>query len=494
MSEQLTLSGARLVGGDGTPVDLVVSGDRLVDVLPAGRGPGHHEPLDGRWVMAGLWDHHVHMDQWALSRQRFDLRATTSAADAAEVVRTRVREGSPPADVPLIGYGFHDALWPDRPTTELLDDAAGTTPVALYSNDIHCAWVSTAAWRLLGRDSGPAIVREEDFQHLVEALRTHETASLPTAVREAVDDAAARGVVGIVELEWADAVAAWSERVASGVDRLRVECGAYPDLLDATIARGLASGDVVDGTRGLVSQGPLKVITDGSLGTRTAYCDAAYPGLEDSEHPHGMLVVPPEQLLPLLRRGCAHGLEPAVHAIGDHANALVLDTFSQLGHPGRIEHAQLLRPGDVARFAALGVAASIQPAHCPDDRDIADRYWPTTVDRAFPFRALHDAGVTLLFGSDAPVAPLDPWVAIAAAVRRTADDRPPWHPEQQLPVRVALQASIRGDLPLVAGGHADLVVLDADPLSVPAEALADLPVHATMLAGRWTFHADSGPA
>jgi predicted amidohydrolase YtcJ len=269
-----------------------------------------------------------------------------------------------------------------------------------------------------------------------------------------------------------------------------VECGVYPEHLDTAIARGLASGELVEGTGGLVTQGPLKVITDGSLGTRTAYCDAAYPGLEGSPNSHGMLVVPPEELLPLLRRGCAHGLIPAVHAIGDHANALALDTFSRLGAPGRIEHAQLLRPGDADRFAALGVAASVQPAHCPDDRDIADRYWPTTVDLAFPYRTLHDAGVTLLFGSDAPVAPLDPWLAIAASVRRTADDREPWHPEQHLPVSVALQASVRGDLPLLAGAPADLAVLDVDPLAVPTDALADVQVHATMLAGRWTWHAD----
>jgi predicted amidohydrolase YtcJ len=191
--EQLTLTGARLVGGDGVPVDLVVSDGRLVDIRPTGSARGHLEPLDGRWVMPGLWDHHVHMDQWALSRRRLDLRAATSAAETAEVVRARLREVPQAAGAPLIGYGFHDALWPDRPTAELLDNVAGGLPVALYSNDMHCAWVSSAAWGLLGRDDGPTVVYETEFQALLAALREHETASLPSAVRDAVASAARRG-------------------------------------------------------------------------------------------------------------------------------------------------------------------------------------------------------------------------------------------------------------------------------------------------------------
>src|SRR6185312_11419571 len=109
--------------------------------------------------------------------------------------------------------------------------------------------------------------------------------------------------------------------------------------------------------------------------TRTAYCHDPYPGAEA-----GMLLVPPEELVPLLRRAAAHGLDAAVHAIGDEANALVLDAFAAAdlaaaGRSARVEHAQLLRAVDPARFAALGVVASVQPAHVLDDRDVADRLW-----------------------------------------------------------------------------------------------------------------------
>lgn len=142
-----------------------------------------------------------------------------------------------------------------------------------------------------------------------------------------------------------------------------------------------------------------------------------------------------------MRRASDHGLLPAVHAIGDQANTIALDAFEEVGCPGRIEHAQLLSPADVPRFAALGVVAAVQPAHQPDDRDVADRHWTGRTARAFPYRSLLETGARLELGSDAPVAPLDPWDGIASAISRTDDDRPPWHPEQSIPFADALAAA-----------------------------------------------------
>jgi predicted amidohydrolase YtcJ len=248
-------------------------------------------------------------------------------------------------------------------------------------------------------------------------------------------------------------------------------------------------------------QGPFKVVTDGSLNTRTAYCHDPYPGLGGTEA-HGILSVPPDELVPLMRRAHDGGLHCAIHAIGDHANALALDAFAATGARGSVEHAQLLDDADLARFAELGVVASVQPEHAMDDRDVADRYWAGRTGRAFPYGALDDAGAVLALGSDAPVAPLDPWVAIAAAVSRARDGREAWHPEQRIGLHAALEASTdgRGLFP-TAGGPADLVVLDADPLAVGREAggeadadavgkaLREMPVAGTLLAGRWTHRA-----
>ncbi len=249
------------------------------------------------------------------------------------------------------------------------------------------------------------------------------------------------------------------------------------------VREDLHTGDPVGG---LVEQGPLKVITDGSLNTRTAYCHDPYADLTGSLA-RGVLSVPPDRLVPLMAYATRHGLRCAIHAIGDAANALALDAFAQSGAAGSIEHAQLLSRADIDRFAALGVVASVQPEHAMDDRDVADRHWAGRTDRAFAFGALHRAGVRLALGSDAPVAPLDPWVAADAAVTRSRDGREPWHPEQVLDRRVALESSVdgRGLAPSV-GAPADLVILDADPLAAP---LRGMPVAGTLVAGGWSHRA-----
>jgi predicted amidohydrolase YtcJ len=246
------------------------------------------------------------------------------------------------------------------------------------------------------------------------------------------------------------------------------------------VREDLHTGDTI---AGLVTQGPLKVITDGSLNTRTAYCHDAYPGLT-GPNARGILAVPASRLAPLMAHATRHGLRCAIHAIGDAANALALDAFASSGAAGSIEHAQLVSWDDVARFASLGVVASVQPEHAMDDRDVADHHWAGRTDRAFAFGALHRAGVTLALGSDAPVAPLDPWIAADAAVTRSRDGRSPWHPEQALDRRVALESSVdgRGLVPVV-GAPADLAVLDADPLTAPLRAM---PVVGTLLSGAWT--------
>ena len=120
-----------------------------------------------------------------------------------------------------------------------------------------------------------------------------------------------------------------------------------------------------------------------------------------------------------------------------------------------------------------------------DDRDVADRLWARDTDRAFPIAELLATGARLAFGSDAPVAPLDPWIAIAAAVGRSRDGREPWHPEQRIPASAALDASVRSRI--AVGEPADLVVLDADPLTAELDELRGMPVAATLLGGRFTY-------
>ena len=143
-------------------------------------------------------------------------------------------------------------------------------------------------------------------------------------------------------------------------------------------------------------------------------------------------------------------------------------------------------------MAELGVRASVQPAHLLDDRDVTERCWPERTHRCFAFRSMLAAGVELVLGSDAPVAALDPWLAMSAAVHRTADARAPWHPEQALTAAEALAASTDGQPTLRPGSRGDVVLLDHDPLAPYDDSgevgahLREVEVAATFVAGRPT--------
>jgi predicted amidohydrolase YtcJ len=248
----------------------------------------------------------------------------------------------------------------------------------------------------------------------------------------------------------------------------------------------MRAGVALPGADGLITLGPVKVFVDGSLNTRTALCHDPYPG---GDH-HGETVLDHAGLIAIMDTAAAYGLGMAVHAIGDRANTIALDCFQQTGLDGRIEHAQLLADADLPRFPRLGVVAGMQPWHAIDDWPVADHYWHGRTDRAFPFAALLRSGAVVEFGSDAPVAPLDPWRAIAAAVDRTTLIGHPWHPEQELTTEDAIACSTRSRGRLRIGDPADLVLLDADPVGLSGTDLITIGVHATAVAGRWLH----GPA
>lgn len=483
----LVLASVRLPGATAL-LDVQVAGGVVSRIVPAGHLPivrgSRVLDLDGRHVIPGLWDEHVHMTQWALGANRIDLSGAVSAREAAAVVRSsvagRVSGGAWPT---VVGVGFRDAAWGDVPSLALLDGVTEGLPAALLSHDLHCVWLNSAAAERYGvpvDESG--LLREEQAFAL-----TRELGSLPDPlvdgwVRESAQAAAARGIVGIVDFEMTWNRDVWLRRVAGGFGSFRVEAGVYPQDLDRAVAAGMRTGRPFDAGDGLLRVGPLKVLIDGSLNTRTAYCVDPYP-----HGGHGLLTVSEGELLELLVRARESGFVPAVHAIGDGANEVALNAFAGAGIRGRIEHAQFVRSQDFTRFGELGLTASVQPAHALDDRDAADSNWPGRTGRAFPLRSLLDAGAVLALGSDAPVSPLDPWTAMSAATTRARHDgRGPWHPEQALSREEALTASTRGRGGIRVGDPADLAVLDGDPLAVPDAVFAAMPVAATLVAGRFT--------
>jgi predicted amidohydrolase YtcJ len=459
---------------------------RLADGTVAEIGSGvpadGAQVIDGRGgtLLPGLVDAHVHAAQWASSRRRVRLDDADSAQDAVDRVVSAAR--AEPGEV-VTGGGFRDGLWPDQPHKDLLERALPGRPVALFSNDLHTVWLSPAALALIGWDHPTGMLVEGDCYRATSALPTAPTEQLDRWVLAAAEAAAARGVTAIMDFEYADTITDWTRRLAVDSPAVRVRCVIARHVLDDAIARGHRTGDPVPGSDGLLAVGPYKLFVDGSLNTRTAYCHDPYPGYAS----HGRLELPPDELVPLMARAHRHGIQPAVHAIGDHATAIALDAFAEVGCPGRIEHAQLVHPDDIARFADLGVTVGVQPAHAPDDRDVADRYWAGRTGRAFPYAELLAAGARLEIGSDAPVSPLDPWDGIASAVARTDDERPAWHPEQAIPLADALRAASGGRAGVRVGDPADLVVLAVDPSDLAPHELRDIPVVATLMAGRPTY-------
>jgi predicted amidohydrolase YtcJ len=201
----------------------------------------------------------------------------------------------------------------------------------------------------------------------------------------------------------------------------------------------------------------------------------------------GISFVDAEQLRENVTALDALGFQVHFHAIGDRAVASALDAFTFTQARGTIEHAQLVRHADLARFARLGVVASVQPEHAVDDRDLAADLWRGQQAIGYPLASLFAAGAPVRFGSDATVAPLDPWVTIAAAVHRTGDARAPWHPEERVSLDMALRASSRhGEAAIGLGAAADLVLCGLDPHAAGREQLQRMPVAATILAGRVT--------
>jgi predicted amidohydrolase YtcJ len=238
----------------------------------------------------------------------------------------------------------------------------------------------------------------------------------------------------------------------------------------------------------MVTAGPFKLMADGSLNTRTAFCHDAYSG-EVGDEPFGLELLATDEIAAHLARATEAGLVPAVHAIGDAANTAALEAFEKVGCHGTIEHAQLVRTEDLPRFAAAGVIASVQPHHAVVDRDVADKHWSGRTERAFAFADLHAAGAELRLGSDAPVSPPDPWLSVAAAVHRTGDGRPPWHPEQSLPLDIALAAACGGRRRPEVGDPADLTVVAGDLEGARPEDLRSTAVLATLVGGRFSHRA-----
>jgi predicted amidohydrolase YtcJ len=492
LARSLAIAGERVVGGVGVH-ETALPGPERVD-------------LGGRCIVPGFTDSHVHFPTWALAQDEVRLEGTRSLEEA--VARVREALDAAPPDRWLRGRGWRSGDWspPVEPTKGELDAIAPDRPVALMARDSHSVWLNSAALarangdlevpggvvEVDGRGEPTGVLREESCWNFRDRYIETTDDEYLAAMRAGVKLAASRGVTAVHDKDgWLGALRFWQR-----LDDERALCLRVWQSLPAEKADELAEVDVRSGLGGpLLRLGYLKAFMDGTLGSQTARM------LDGS----GVEITSREGLEHFIRRAACAGFPIAVHAIGDLANREALDAFEAtrsewqpLGLRQRIEHAQLLAPEDVSRFAELGVAASVQFSHAPSDRDLADRLWGGTASEPYAFRSLLGAGAVLANGSDAPIEELDPLAGIRAGVLRTLDEREAWRPEQALTAEEALHATTvapawlarderrRGKL--VPGYLADLVVLDRDPLACESEELAELRVVATMLGGRWTHN------
>ena len=487
-----------------TAAALAIAGDRIVG------GVGVHEhalptpdrvDLRSRCVLPAFTDAHVHFPTWSLARSDLQLEGAASLAEALARVA-----GHRPRGEWVRGHGWRDAAWSERPTRAALDDVTGERPAALWSKDNHSLWLNTAALARAGGDlevhggvverdaagEPTGVLREESAWRFRERHVAVAEEEWVAATRDGLRLANERGVGAIHDKDgWLGAHGIFSRIHDTGGLTVRVWQSLPAEHVGRLAELGLRSRIGDDYLR----LGYLKTFMDGTLGSRTAWM------LDGT----GVCITTGEQLEELVRTAARAGWPVGVHAIGDRANREALDAFEAtrdvwepLGLRQRIEHAQCLDPADLPRFARLGVACSVQFSHAPSDRDLAERFWGTRLDGTYAFGTLVRSGAIVVNGSDAPVEELDPLAGIAAGVRRTIDERAGWRTEEALTVEEALHAAtvapawLAGDERrrgrLLPGYLADIVVLDRDPVSIPADELPDVRVVATMVGGRWVHN------
>ena len=484
------------------------------------------DDLGGRTVIPGLTDAHIHLEGYASALVSVDLFEVPSKAEALRRVAERAAHAAPGEWIQ--GRGWWQELWEGAafPTAADLDAVTPHNPALFVAKSGHAAWANSAALRLAGVTAGAAdpdggqIVRDgrgaptgillENAIDLVTNVIPEATVEQSAAWIEAAQPRLwEAGLTGLHDFDGARCFGALQMLHARDALGLRVLKQIHPaEDLEHALALGLRWGFGDD----MLRLGALKIFADGALGPNTALMVEPYEGQPDNR---GIVVTDKETMAEWVSKASAGGIPSAIHAIGDRAVHDVLDVFeavrreeAQRGVPSdqmrhRIEHVQLIHPDDRHRLGQLGVIASMQPIHATGDMIAADRYWGARARWSYHWRAQLDAGARLVFGSDAPVEPVQPlWGVHAAVTRRKADGSPGpdgWRPEGKITVDEALHAYTTGPayaagledrLGCIAPGYlADLVVLDADPYTVEPMALRAIQVMGTMVDGVWRYRA-----
>lgn len=478
------------------------------------------QDMQGRVILPGLTDAHIHLELYALGLQKIDCETATLQVCLERVAERRAAAAP---DEWLLGHGWNQNLWLEGfGCAADLDAVAPHNPVYLTAKSLHAGWANTAALRLagltsetpdppggrLGRDAQGGLdgLLFESAMGLVEGVIPEPTSDQTAqAIGAAQRGLLEMGVTSVHDFDRRRCFEALQMLRQSGKLRLRTLKSLPLEALPHAAELGLSSGFGDDWLR----IGGVKVFMDGALGPQTAAMLQPFNG---SDGERGLLFMDGEELFEHGRLAAEHGLPLAVHAIGDRANHEALEAFAQLRRleaaaPGgralrhRIEHVQLLHPDDAGRLAELGVIASMQPIHATSDMEMADRFWGERSQYSYANKLQLERGATLAFGSDAPVESPNPFWGIHAAVTRRRRDGSPgaqgWMPAQRLSLQQALEAYTLGPayaagwedrLGRLAPGYlADLIVLEEDPFELAPEELHRIKPLATMVGGEWVF-------
>ena len=433
-------------------------------------------------VTPGLVDGHTHLAMWALNRRRVELVGVLSPEEViARVAAARPLQGW------VIGQGWDANGW-TAPPNRLALDRVQPGPVYLDSLDVHAAWVNSTALTTAGitRDTpdplGGRIIRDANgdptgllLERAVELMTPYlpepPAQALDDALREAQAEAHRLGVTGIHDVEGMAVLDAFRRLDVSGDLRLRVLFHPPVVALPRLIADGARSGQGSD----WLTLGGVKIFLDGSLGSRTAWMLEPYAGTRD----RGMPISGEKEMRDAVTSAAAAGIASTVHAIGDAAVRRALELLSavpRVSIPHRIEHFQCVHPMDLERAPGTGIVLSMQPAHLLTDIDLVERHWGDRGRGAYAFRSLLQRGAPLVFGSDVPVASLDPRVGIYAALERKGPNGAPatgWRPEEKIGFSEAVAGYTVGAAHAAGVGHrrgvlapgfdADLVAWAVDP-------------------------------
>ncbi len=470
---------------------------------------------EGRVMLPGMIDAHVHVMDMGFAALTLDLSGTTSLEDALGKIKAFAEAN--PGRPWIIGRGWNQEKWGlgRFPTAAELDAVVSDRPVWLERADNHAQWANTMAITAAGvtaktpdpaggkiiRDAkgAPAGVFVDNAQQLVgKVVPAPRPEDRDLAFAAAQEVMLAKGVTAVADM--GTKPADWTTfRRAGDEGRLQVRIMSYADSVETLeLMAGPEPTGWLYGDR--LRMGGIKLFLDGALGSRGASLKAPYA---DDHGTRGLPLLSPSQLRNLMSRAAMDNFQTAIHAIGDAANAEVLAAIEELStsYKGdrrwRIEHAQIVDPADIARLGQHGVIASMQPLHQTSDRLMAEaRLGPDRLAGAYPWRSVLKAGGRLAFGSDSPVEPADPWAGMAAAISRTDAAGQPfggWLPQETVTREQALagftsDAAFAGFAEgrfgrLLPGERADFLLVDRDPLFASPEALRETKILQVWIGG-----------